>query len=84
MSDLNVTARAAYAIRNFTALQFQDREHTHRDWEDARSYAVEALTALLRANPDTIGEQYCITYRERYIAEHGADHWNDAWLGANE
>lgn len=55
MSTMNISPDTRLLVEKYTALAETRERHgsmTKMDWEDARSYAVEALNGLLRDNPE--------------------------------
>lgn len=59
--ELEVTDECKAAIAKFTELSEdvgKSGSGTNKGWEHSRSYAVEALTALLYANPQAFDHRY--------------------------
>lgn len=68
---MNIPPETEWHIEQYTALALELNARggaTKDDWEHTRSYAVEALTGLLRANPERFryaNEMECASLERR-------------------
>lgn len=74
--ELIVDDDCAYAISKYTTTREESESGrgTKDDWEHARSYAVEALNALLNANPQAFDHSARLdkVYQEKQYSKRSA------------